>query len=408
MTEPAENTADRRRWVILALLFLASLLNYFDRQTLSILKPTIKSEFGLTDSGYSTLLTLFMAPYIVMYVLSGVMVGRVGSRISMSVFVGVWSLATAAAGFVKTFGQLGVCRFVLGVAEPGNWTAGIRALSILFGPSQRGFAIGVFSAGSALGSILAPPLIAWMAVHYGWRSAFWIPGVIGLFWVVAWWFTFRKTDDAAPAGETAALSWRDLMRRRALWGLLLARLISDPVWYFYLFWIPGYFQERLGLSLVEAGAIGWIPFLAADLGGIGTSSLSDRFVRHGVAPVAARKRVLFAMACLAPLGILASHMNSTAGVLVIFSIVGAMCLTWTFNTATLVGDLFPKNSVGTVMGIIGAAGATGALIFNSQIGAVVDRVGYGPVFLVAGLLHPVAAVVLAILVRTPAGHDRRS
>jgi MFS transporter, ACS family, hexuronate transporter len=401
MTVADESTPDRRRWFILALLFVASVLNYFDRQTLSILKPTIKAEFALTDSGYSTLLTLFMAPYIVMYVLSGVMVGKVGSRISMSVFVGVWSLATAAAGFAKTFGQLGVCRFVLGIAEPGNWTAGIRALSLLFSPSQRGFAVGVFSAGSALGSILAPPLIAWMTVRYGWRSAFWIPGVLGLFWVAAWWFTFRKQDDVAPVGETAPLSWRELFQRRALWGLLLARLISDPVWYFYLFWIPGYFQEKLGLSLTQAGAIGWIPFLAADLGGVGTSSLSDWFVRRGLAPVAARKRVLFAAACFAPLGIIASHLDSTAGVLVIFSVVGAMCLTWTFNTATLVGDLFPKNSVGTVMGIIGAAGATGALVFNSQIGAVIDRVGYGPAFMAAALLHPVAAVVMGTLVRPP-------
>lgn len=391
--------ANPRRWVILGLLFTASLLNYLDRQTLSILKPTIKGEFGLTDADYSMLLTVFMVPYVVMYVMSGVFVGRVGSRLSMSLFVGVWSAATVAAGFVRNVWQLGACRFVLGVAEPGNWTAGLRAISILFPASQRGFAVSVFSAGSALGAILAPPIIAWIAVNHGWRSAFWIPGVAGFVWVVVWWFTYRKSDDVAPVETAAPLGWRELLRRREVWGLLLARLISDPVWYFYLFWIPGYFQEKMGLSLVTAGMIGWIPFLIADIGGVGTASLSDKFVRGGLDPVAARKRVLFASACLAPIGVLVSHMGSNAGVLAVFSLVGAICLTWTFNTATLVADIFPKSSVGLVMGIIGAAGATGGLIFNSQIGAIVDRVGYGPVFRVTGLLHPLAAIILGLMVK---------
>lgn len=404
LLDPASSTSHRRRWLILGLLFVASLLNYFDRQTLSILKPTIKSEYGLTDSDYSVLLTAFMAPYIVMSILGGRLVDRHGSRLGMALFVGVWSAATAATGFVRNVWQLGFCRFVLGSAEPGNWTAGIRAIALLFPASQRGFAVSFFSAGAALGSILAPPIIAWMAVHYGWRSAFWVPGAVGAVWVVAWWLAFRRRDDEAPPGEEARPAWSELLRRRELWGLLLARLISDPVWYFYLFWIPGYFQEKLGLSLVQAGAIGWIPFLAADLGGIGTASLSDRFVRAGVDPVAARKRVLFAMACLGPVGAAAPFLNSTAAVLVVFSLAGAMCLTWTFNTATLIGDLFPKNATGAVMGMIGAAGATGALIFNSQIGGIVDRFGYAPVFLITAVLHPLAALVLGRLV--PPGQNR--
>lgn len=395
-----------RRWLILGLLFVASVLNYFDRQTLSILKPTIKAEFGLTDADYSTLLSVFMAPYILMYVLGGRLVDRHGSRICMALFVGVWSAATVATGFVRNVWQLGVCRFVLGVAEPGNWPGGIRALSILFPASQRGFAISFFSAGSAFGSILAPPVIAWMAVHHGWRSAFWIPGIIGLVWVGAWWLVFCKSDDEAPPEEAARPSWRELLARRELWGLLLARLISDPVWYFYLFWIPGYFQEKLGLSLVQAGVIGWIPFLVADLGGIGSASLSDKFVRGGVAPIDARKRVLFAMACIGPLGVLAPSMESTAGVLAIFSLVGAMCLTWTFNTSTLVGDIFPKNATGAVIGVMGAAGATGGLLFNSQIGKVVENYGYGPVFLATGILHPLAAIILGTMVRTKAATVR--
>ncbi|MGH7945300.1 MAG: MFS transporter [Opitutaceae bacterium] len=388
-----------RPQAILVLLFLASLLNYFDRQTLSILKVTIKGEFGMDDAGYSALLTLFMAPYIAMYVLGGAFVDRVGSRVSMAIFVGVWSAASCVAGFARNLWELGVCRFVLGIAEPGNWTAGLRALSLLFPASQRGLAVSIFSAGSALGSILAPPVIAWMAVRYGWRSAFVIPGVLGLAWVVAWFALYRSSDDSPATDGAPPLRMGELLRRRELWGLLLARLVSDPVWYFYLFWIPGFFQEKLGLSLAAAGAIGWIPFLVADIGGIGTSALADKWVRGGIHPISARKRVLFASACCAPVGLIAVQTSSLAAVVVVFSLVGAMCLTWTFNTATLVTDTFPKNSTGRVIGVIGAAGATGGLVFNSQIGGVVDRFGYGPVFVVAAVLHPLAALIVHVLVR---------
>lgn len=384
---------------MLAMLFFASFLNYFDRQTLSVLKPAIKAEFGLTDAHYSVLVTAFMAPYIVMYILGGRLVDRVGARFSMALFVGVWSLATAATGFVRSIGQLGACRFVLGVAEPGNWSGGVRALATLFSAGERGFAISVIQAGSAIGSMVAPPLIAFMALRYGWRSAFWIPGVLGLLWVGAWYACYRPADDAVPADQPAAPRWRELMRRREFWGLVLARGVSDPVWYFYLFWVPGYLQEKVGLSLAAAGAVGWIPFLFADVWGIGSSALADKFVRHGTPPVVARKRVLFAMACVGPLGALAPHLASVPAILAIFSLACAMCLTWTFNTSTVVTDIFPRNATGSVIGVMGAAGATGGLLFNAYIGGVVDRVGYGPVFAVTGLLHPLAAIILAALLR---------
>jgi len=391
----------RRKWIILGLLFVASLLNYFDRQTLSILKPTIKAEYGLNDADYSTLLSVFMAPYIVMYILGGRLVDRWGARLCMSVFVGVWSMSTAATGFVRSLWQLGACRFMLGVAEPGNWAGGVRALASLFPSNQRGFAISVFSAGSAIGSMIAPPAIAFMALRYGWRSAFCIPGVVGLAWVAGWLCFYRKSDDAVPAGQTNNEKWTNFLKRRDFWAILLARGVSDPVWYFYLFWVPGYLQEGLGLSLSQAGALGWIPFLFADAWGISSASLSDKFVRNGVPAATARKRVLYAMACVAPVGILAPHVGSVTVAIVIFSLVCATCLTWTFNTTTLIADLFPRNATGFVVGAVGAAGATGGLIFNSVIGGVIDRTGYGLVFLITGLLHPAGALILAALLRRP-------
>lgn len=392
-------SADRRRWLILALLFAASFLNYFDRQTLSILKPAIKAEFGFNDSGYSMLVTAFMVPYIVMYTLGGRLSDLWGSRFAMGVFVGVWSVVTLATGWVKSFGQLAACRFGLGAAEPGNYPAGIRAITILFPATQRGFALSVFSAGSAIGAVLAPPCVAFMALHYGWRSAFWIPGLLGLGWVIVWLGLTRGGAVAAISGGSPAVSWRDLVRSRELWGIVTARLISDPVWYFYLFWIPGYLQERLGLTLAQAGAVGWIPFLVADLTGIGTTSLSDLFVRRGMHPVRSRTRILILAAAFAPIGLLAPYLDSVPIFLLVASISSAVCVTWLFSSAALMAETFPRSALGTMMGITGSFGAAGALLFNSQIGGIVDRFGYVPVFVIAAMLHPLAALVIYLTVK---------
>ncbi|MBC8010765.1 MAG: MFS transporter, partial [Burkholderiales bacterium] len=390
---------DRRAWLVLALLVASTFLNYFDRQILSVVKPMIKGEFGLTDSHYSLLVSVFMAAYVVMYPIGGRLVDTYGSRRCMLVFVSVWSLATVFTGFAGGLAHLVICRVVLGLAEPGNYPAALRASALWFSPARRGFATSMFSAGSAIGAIVAPPLIAWIAVKHGWRAAFLIPGAAGAIWLVAWWFIYRDPAVVAPAvGAGAAVApvarpaWGEIMRSRVLWGLVLARLISDPVWYFLLFWFPGYVQERMGLSIGQAGAVGWIPFLVADVGGIGAAAFSDRLVRRGMAPTRARITVLFGVACLAPLamalGFLTAHLALT---IAIFSVLAFVCTTWLFTMAALIADAAPRAAIGTVHGISGAFGATGGLIFNACIGPVVDRTGYVPVFIVAGGLHLLAS-----------------
>ncbi|HEX2099649.1 MAG TPA: MFS transporter, partial [Candidatus Synoicihabitans sp.] len=367
----------RRAWIILAMLFVASFLNYFDRQTLSILKPLIKEEYGMSDADYSKLVVLFMAPYIVMYALGGRIVDRIGSRWAMTAFVSIWSAATMLGGWATSLAQFAASRFVLGAAEPGNFPAAMRATKTWFPPDRRGFAVSIFSAGSALGAVAAPPLVALMVHAAGWRSAFWLPGGLGLVWAVVWWCVYRQPRATqAPAEPDAPMAWRSVWMSRALWSVVLARFISDPVWYFYLFWLPGYFQESLGLTLTEAGWIGWIPFLVADIGGIALTSYSDRLIKRGHGPAAARFRILGAIAFLAPLGMLTTFAPHIWMTLAIFSLVGAMCLTWFFSTATLLGDLFPKSVVASALGIAGAFGALGGLLFNAVIGPIIDRTGY--------------------------------
>lgn len=403
MNDSPSRIPDRQlRWVVLGLLCCSTFLNYFDRQTLSVLKPLIKGDFGLSDSQYSVLIGVFMAGYIVMYPLGGRLVDLYGSRRCMLVFVSVWSLATVLTGFVGGFFSLIMCRAVLGLAEPGNYPAALRTVTWWFEPKLRGVATSAFSAGSAVGAILAPPVIALIAHLYGWRQAFILPGLLGFLWVALWYFLYR--DPAVPAAPTGPRSvvvpWGKLLRSRILWALVIGRLISDPVWYFLLFWFPGYVQEQMGLSIGAAGAVGWIPFLVADVGGIGLAALSDRLIKRGADPVRARLRILLASACFAPAALLIPGLSQNlAPTLAIFSLLALVCTTWLFLMAALIADASPPSAVATVHGISGAFGAAGGLIFNLAIGGVVDRFGYGFVFAAAGMLHLAASVVLWVGLR---------
>ncbi len=392
----------RRQWGIVMLLFAIAFLNYFDRQTLSVLKPLLKGELGLTDSGYSVLVTCFMAPYIVMYLASGPLVERLGNRATMSVFVSLWSLATLATGFTRTLFQLGTCRFFLGFAEPVSFPTGLRVYATWFAPKLRGFVSGMCTTGSALGAMLAPPLIAYMAVHFGWRMALIVPGLVGLVVAAIWWCFYRdpRIDEPNHAPATVRLdgrTWLGLFRQRAVLGIVLAGFISTPVWMFYLFWLPGYLQENLGLTLQQAGWVGWIPFLVADLGGVAAGLYSDRLIRRGVPPARARLRLMGISAGFAPLGILAAYAPNVASALVVFSIVALICQTWFVCNGPLVTELFPGWCVASVQGIYGACGAAGGLLINAMAGPIVERFGYGPVFVITGGLHLTAFGVLIVL-----------
>lgn len=392
------------RWVILGMLFLSTFLNYFDRQTLSVLKPVIKAEFGLDDNGYANIVMAFLVTYMFAYTLAGRLVDWVGSRISLILFVGTWSLASLCTGLSQSLGQLTACRVVLGAAEPGNYPAALRATATWFPAKLRGFAASFYQAGSATAAVLAMPVIALMATHWGWRATFVIPGVLGLLWVVAWWWIYRSPSPtyaievSAGRPEVARIPWGQLWRKRNLWGIVLARMVSDQVWYFCLFWMPGYFQENLHLSLLLAGLIGWIPFLCADLGGIASGLLSDRLVTRGRQPWQARKLILIGSACLAPIGALIPFAPHYALAVAAFCVVTTVCQVWLFNITTLVSDVFPRTSVASVLGISGSFGALGGLISNKLIGLFVGSVGFTLVFLILACLHLIAAVIIAKLV----------
>jgi ACS family hexuronate transporter-like MFS transporter len=393
---------EKRRWFILALIFGAMVLNYVDRQVVSVLKPTIKAEFGIDDRGYATLVNAFVICYASAYAVAGWLVDRYGAGRMMFLGLLAWSGASMAAGFTRTIGMLTACRALLGLSEPTTFPSQLRAVTLWFPPALRATANSICAAGSTVGAVVAAPLVAWLALRFNWRAAFWVPAVMGLLLAVVWKLIYRDppaATDTAKDVAPRAFTWPQLWRTRSLWGILLSRFVSDPVWYFCLFWLPGYLQERSGLTLAQVGLVGWIPFLVADLGGIGSSMWSDRLVRRGRAPLRARQLTLAGAALLAPVCALTPHFPQPVVTLAIFSLVGAVCLTWLFNLGVVVAECFPAANVGSVWGIAGAFGALGAICFNLYVGEAMATLGVAKMFTLMAVLHPLAAVILWRLTR---------
>jgi ACS family hexuronate transporter-like MFS transporter len=386
----------RRSWLLLALLFAIGLLNYLDRQTLSILKATLKSELALTDIDYSWLVTAFMSSYIVFYVISGRLVDRFGTRVSLTVFTAVWSVANLFSGLAQNFGQLAGARALLGAAEPGAFPAIQRVMMTWFPKERRAFAWSLLSPCTTVGAILAPPLVAALTGWWNWHLAFIIPGTVGLAVAFTWWFSDRNPpvfpEETEPGDASPPL--REILRDRRVWLLLTARALTDPVWYFHLFWLPGYLQEKLGVSLPQLGWIGWIPSFVASAAVVATGRTTDSFVARGHSPVRVRITMFSLAAIFAPVGAFTTLAPSIFWALVMISLVAIVCQIWFFGQGLLVADIFPRNSAATIAGLLGAVGASGGLLMNLIAGPLIEHAGYIPVFAGLALLHPLAGLML--------------
>ncbi len=394
----------RIRWGILALLFFSTVINYLDRQALSILATTVQRDLAMDDLAYARVVQLFLLAYTLAYLVAGRVTDWLGAKLSLALFVGWWSIANVFTGFVRTVGELGAARFALGLGEAGNYTVGPKVVSEHFPPKERSLALGIYTAGAMVGATLAPPLIGGIALAYGWRAAFIATGAAGLFWIVAWWFVYPKaaapdTSAATAPERSEGALWRDILSDRSIWLFAAARAIADPVWYFYLFWFPKYLGDMRGMALVTVASLAWIVYLAADLGSIGGGAISSRLVARGVDPVRSRLLTMAGAAMIAPVGLFAAFGPSLPVLFAIASLVAFAHLVFQINVGTLVVDLYPTRYVATVFGLIAAGSGFGGMLSTQVVGQLVAGGNFDRTFLLMAALHPLALGVAFLAVR---------
>jgi MFS transporter, ACS family, hexuronate transporter len=404
----------RTAWVIAVMLCLATMLNYGDRLTLSVVSVDVRREFSLSEQDYSHVVTLFLAAYAIMYAGSGLLVDRLGTRRGFALFVGAWSAAQMLHAAVVGKWSLGASRFLLGLAEPGNWPAAAKAVAEWFPASHRALGVGIFNSGSSLGSALAPPVVAQLTLWFGWRAAFLFTGALGAIWLIGWlvlyqpphlsrWLNKRDyaelKDHVRPPEETlpAKISTREswaVLRRRECWTLILARFFTDPVIYFIIFWLPEYLRKERGFDLAMVGKYAWVPFIFGDIGYVFGGWLSGRLMQAGWRLDRSRKAVMLLGALVMPAAIVAP-LVPTAGLAI-----AATCVVtfghalWVSNLQTLPTDLFRGSQVGAATGFSGMGGAVGGMLANLGTGYLVTHFSYAPVFLMAGLVHPLSIVLI--------------
>jgi ACS family hexuronate transporter-like MFS transporter len=403
------------RWTIAALLFLSTVINYVDRQTLSVVAPVLTKELNLSPVEYSNILTAFLAAYTLMYLGSGFLVDRWGTRVALAVFIVWWSISNMLHGFARNAFQLGTFRLLLGLGEAGNFMAAFKAISEWYPPRERAFVNGLVQAGASVGAILAPPVVTALMHWYGWRFTFVATGALGFVWLLAWLYFYyhpARHPRVSPAERDLVLAAarslpatkltpRDLLRLRQTWGLLLARFFSDPVWWFYLFWLPKYLVENRGFTVAEMGMLAWMPYLTADIGSVLGGLTSDALVRRGWNVLSARTATMLPFALLMPLSAAIVFASSRWTALALICLVTFAHMAWKTNVATVTNDLFPARIVGSLAGIVAFGNGLGGTIFTVLTGWIVQYFGYTAIFLIMGCLHPLAFLIFRALVRAP-------
>ncbi len=401
------------RWYIAGLLCLASALNYLDRQTLSVLIGTIKEELHLTNASYGAINAWFLASYGVMYAVSGRIIDYIGTRRGFMVFVSGWSLANMVHVFASTVGQFSFCRFMLGVFEPGSFTGGVKAVGEWFPMRDRALAIGIFNAGTAIGSMAAAPIVSVIAVHWGWKSAFFVTGALGFVWLVPWWWFFRQPKDhpqlteaerqlildgqRETIGPEKPAPFKSLLKMRELWGCVLVRALTDPISYFLLFWIPLYFQKQYDFDLKKIGMFIWIPYAAAAAGNLASGIIPRLLMNRGWELDQARKTTMVFMT--GALLILLLSVTQTANpTLALLLVAGMTFCHGGWSNITLPAEVFPKNAIATVTGLGGMLGSWMGALAMLGTGRVVDAFGFTPIFIACAVLYPLALLVVFVFI----------
>jgi MFS transporter, ACS family, aldohexuronate transporter len=407
------------RWLIAALVFLSTVINYVDRQTLSVLAPQLTKELGLSNIEYGWISQAFLIPYTAMFIVSGILIDRHGVKLVYAVATAWWSIAAMLHAVASSAMGLGVFRFLLGAAESANFVGAEKVAAEWYPPKDRGTLNGLVQAGTVTGALITPPIVVWLSERYGWRAAFLFTGSLGLFWVIAWLVTYHlperhplitqeelrliRGSSPTAGGENEAgfarARWIDFFSFPQTWGLLFARIISDPVWWFYLFWLPKYLTEGQGLTMKQMSYVVLLPYLASDFGSILGGWLSGRLIARGRKAVMSRRAVMLFSAMLMPFGLLLVLKPSTPATIALISLALFAHSSWKTNLVTMTVDIFPRRVVASVHGIVATGGGIGGALFTTAAGYIIEWHSYTPILVLMGFLHPLAYLCVMWLIK---------
>lgn len=401
------------RWTVVALLFIATTINYVDRQVLGILAPTLQRELQWTETEYGDIVSWFSFAYAFGFLAAGRLLDRVGVKLGLGAAVIAWSIAAMGHALARTAAGFAFARAALGVGESAIFPASIKAIAEWFPRRERALAAGIFNAGTNTGAIVAPLIVPALALNYGWQWAFIVTGALGFLWLALWIPLYGDPDRRAgvsptelahirsdpPDVTTQSVPWLRLLRYRQTWAFATGKLLADPVWWFYLYWLPKFLDTQYGIQLSGLAAPLIAVYLIADVGSVGGGWLSSAFIKRGWTVNRARKTAMLAMALLIVPTAFAPQAGNMWTAVLIVAVAAAAHQAWSANVYTLASDMFPRSAVGSVVGIGAFAGAMGGVAFQRAVGRILDANGgnYAPIFLICGSAYLLALAVIHLI-----------
>ena len=404
------------RWTICAMLFTATTINYMDRQVLALLKPTLmhsqaQGGIGLTEASYGTVIAFFTLFYALGQLGAGRFVDKVGTRLGYMVIMALWSLSAMGHALVHSVLQLGIARSCLGIGESGNFPAANKTNAEWFPQKDRSFSFGIFNSGANMGAILTPAIMPWVIIHFGWHYAFLFTGLFSMTWIVLWYFTYRKPTEhpTLSAAELAYINqgtvekvvpptpWADLWGIRQTWAFAIPKFLTDPVWWFYLLWLPSYFSDHFKLDIAHLGLPLIIIYSASTIGSVGGGYLPAFFIRFGFTAERARLAAMFLCAILVVPVFLINYTSSEWAAIGLLSLAAAAHQGWSCNLFTTASDMFPRSAVGSVTGIGGMAGAVGGALIMVYAGDIVQLTGsYASLFDFSASVYLISMLIMVL------------
>ncbi|RYX85510.1 MFS transporter [bacterium] len=400
------------RWIICALLFFATTINYLDRQILGILAPVLEKQIGWSEVEYGNIVIAFQAAYAVGLLVAGGLMDKVGTRLGYAAAIGIWSVAAMGHALAHSVSTFSIARFVLGLGEAGNFPAAIKTVAEWFPKRDRALVTGIFNGGSNVGAIVAPIVVPWLTLNYGWDKAFLITGAIGFVWLALWLLVYRRPEvhpslsaselayiRSDPPEETTKIPWLRLLPQRQLWAFAIGKMLTDPVWWFYLYWLGKFLDKNYGIKLSQISLPLVVIYLVADFGSVGGGWLSSFFIKRGWTVNKGRKTAMLLCAlCVVPVSFATITTNLWVAVALI-SLAAAAHQGWSANIFTMASDMYPRRAVGSVVGFGGMAGSLGSIAFTWVATHLLEINGsnYTPIFIVCGFAYLTALAIIHIL-----------